>query len=68
MEFDERRLILRDEVLFICGISSSALYELIARSVFPKPVRIGRRAVAWHLSEVIDRIASRPPVSKTERK
>ena len=29
------------------GLSSSAIYEQIAEGTFPKPIRIGKRAVGW---------------------
>ena len=35
-------------------------YALMAESRFPKPIRIGSRAVRWLEQEVLDFIASRP--------
>ena len=67
MGVEEHRLIRRDQVLHICGISRSGLYDLIARGLFPEPVRIGRRAVAWRESEIAAWIESRPLASDTER-
>ena len=37
-----------------------AVYALMAESRFPKPIRIGSRAVRWVEQEVLDFIASRP--------
>lgn len=34
------------------GLPRSTRYELIAKGEFPRPVRIGRRAVAWLDEEV----------------
>ena len=41
-------------------LSRSAVYALMAESRFPKPIRIGSRAVRWVEQEVLDFIASRP--------
>ena len=42
------------------ALSRSAVYALMAESRFPKPIRIGARAVRWVEQEVADFIASRP--------
>jgi len=54
-----RLLTLRD-VLAATALSRSAVYALMAESRFPKPLRIGSRAVRWVEQEVLDFIASRP--------
>ncbi|MDD9988392.1 MAG: AlpA family phage regulatory protein [Spirochaetaceae bacterium] len=54
-----RLLTLRD-VKAITALSRSAIYALMAESRFPKPIRIGNRAVRWVEQEVLDFIASRP--------
>lgn len=41
------------EVLRICGLSRSTLYEKIGRNLFPKQVRLGANMVGWYESEVI---------------
>ena len=40
------------EVEEITGLSRAGIYEQMTEGVFPKPVRIGPRAVAWVDSEV----------------
>ena len=40
------------EVRSRLGIAESTLYRLIARSEFPRPVKLGPRRVAWPESEV----------------
>ena len=40
------------EVRSRLGIAESTLYRLIARNEFPRPVKLGRRRVAWPESEV----------------
>ena len=52
-------LTLRD-VTRATALSRSAVYALMAESRFPKPIRIGSRAVRWVEQEVLDFIASRP--------
>ncbi len=52
-------LTLRD-VTAATALSRSAVYALMAESRFPKPIRIGNRAVRWLEREVRDFIASRP--------
>ena len=54
-----RLLTLRD-VTAATALSRSAVYALMAESRFPKPIRIGARAVRWVEKEVLDFIASRP--------
>ena len=52
-------LTLRD-VTAMTALSRSAVYALMAESRFPKPIRVGSRAVRWVEAEVADFIASRP--------
>ena len=54
-----RRLTLRD-VTRMTALSRSAVYALMAESRFPRPIRIGSRAVRWVEQEVLDFIASLP--------
>ena len=54
-----RLLTLRD-VTAATALSRSAVYAMMAESRFPKPIRIGNRAVRWVEQEVRDFIASRP--------
>ena len=54
-----RLLTLRD-VTAITALSRSAVYAMMADSRFPKPIRIGTRAMRWLEQEVLDFIASRP--------
>lgn len=43
----------------LVGLSRSTIYDMISRKEFPKPVRLGRRAVAWPSSRVEDWIDQR---------
>lgn len=53
------RMLRRKEVEAITGRSRSAIYDGIAAGTFPKPVKIGARAVAWPESVIRDWIAER---------
>ena len=55
----EDRLLRRPQVLEMIGLSKSMLYHLIELGLFPRPVRIGLRAVAWWQSEVVAWMESR---------
>jgi len=43
------------------ALSRSELYRLMRIGAFPKPVAIGRRAVAWRDSDIQAWIAARTP-------
>ncbi|ABM17751.1 helix-turn-helix transcriptional regulator [Marinobacter nauticus] len=53
------RMLRRKEVEAITGRSRSAIYEGMAAGTFPKPVKIGARAVAWPESAIRNWIAER---------
>lgn len=46
-------LLRRKDVESITGLGRSAIYSLISKGKFPRPVKITARAVAWSQSEVI---------------
>lgn len=52
------RLLRRREVEAMTRLSRSTIYELMARGDFPRPVRIGQRAVAWREDTVSAWISS----------
>ena len=54
------RLLTLGDVIAATALSRSAVYAMMAESRFPKPIRIGSRAVRWVEQEVLDFIASRP--------
>lgn len=53
------RLLRRHEVEGLIGLKRSKLYQMVREGVFPKPVRLGSKAVAWRASEVAAWIAQR---------
>lgn len=42
-----RKLFREEEVLLQFGFSRSAMRRAIAEGNFPRPIRLGRRAIAW---------------------
>lgn len=45
-------LLRRREVLELLRISNSCLYAGISKGIYPKPIRIGCRAVAWRREDI----------------
>ncbi|MFT6296948.1 MAG: prophage regulatory protein [Yoonia sp.] len=50
----------RSAVEAATGLSRSTLYQMMNSGDFPRPIRIGQRAVAWPESAVLAWLASRP--------
>lgn len=46
------------------ALKKSMVYELMARGEFPKPIKIGDRAVAWIEREVNQWVESKIPESR----
>ncbi len=42
------------------GLSRSSIYDMMDKGEFPRPIRIGKRAVAWPQSEIEAWLAERP--------
>jgi prophage regulatory protein len=53
------RILRRREVEARTGLSRSTLYAQMAEGAFPKPVRLGKRAVGWTESAIAEWFASR---------
>ncbi|MER8524806.1 AlpA family phage regulatory protein [Mesorhizobium sp. M0522] len=49
----------RAEVERRTGLKSSSIYERMAAGDFPRPIRIGPKAVAWDETEIADWQAER---------
>ena len=54
------RLLRLREVLARCGLSRTTVYRQMGEGAFPRPLRVGVRAVRWRESEIEDWLASRP--------
>ena len=48
------RILRRSEIETVIGLSRSSIYNMMAEGTFPKPMRLGRRAVGWLESDVTD--------------
>ncbi|WP_318389679.1 AlpA family transcriptional regulator [Enterobacter sp.] len=59
----QERFLRLPEVIHLCGISRSTIYDLISRNDFPQQVSLGGKNVAWVNTEInawmAERIARR---------
>lgn len=55
----ERRILRRPEVEAKTGFKRAHIYNLMQEGKFPKPVRLGIRAVGWDSLEIDQWIAAR---------
>jgi prophage regulatory protein len=53
-------------VLAIVSLSRTTVYEKVSQGEFPKPFKLGDRAVGWLSSDIEAWIAARVASSKTE--
>lgn len=49
----------RPDVETLVGLSRSTIYAMIADGTFPKPIKLGKRAVGWRQSDVLTWLESR---------
>jgi len=48
----QERFLRLPEVMHLCGLSRSTIYDLISRNAFPQQVSLGGKNVAWLHSEI----------------
>lgn len=53
------RILRRPAVQELTGLGRSTLYDLMARGAFPRPVRLGLRAVGWREADIVAWISAR---------
>jgi prophage regulatory protein len=53
------KILRRHQVEQTIGLSRSTLYTMMAEGIFPKPVKLGKRAVGWRASDVAAWLESR---------
>lgn len=53
------KLIRLPEVIELTGLSRSSIYAYISQGLFPQPVKIGIRSVAWYEWEIQEWINNR---------
>lgn len=54
-----RRILRRRKVEERTGLSRSTIYAQIAEGTFPKPIKIGKRAVGWTDTSIDEWLAAR---------
>ena len=54
------------DVIKITAMSNSTIYELIKSNDFPRPKRIGKRAVGWLAGDIQSWIDNRPTAGSWE--
>lgn len=59
MTIKSNRIIREKECKLITGIPTSTRYEMIRKGKFPRPIKLGERAVGWIYQEVCDFIEER---------
>ena len=74
MDHTVERLLSLREVQTQTGIARPTIYRMMGQGAFPRPVKIGPRAVRWKASDIESWIASRPvatylgPVDEVSRR
>ena len=58
MDTTPQRILKLPEVSARVGLRRSAIYDLIAKGRFPRPVRLTNKAVGWRSSEIDQWIAT----------
>lgn len=54
----------RPEVEHRTGLSRSTIYAMMAEGAFPKPIRLGKRAVGWSEGAIAEWLLSRLEASE----
>lgn len=61
----DERFLKRAEVSQMTGLASATLYQMMQRNEFPRPIKLGKKAVRWRLSELNEYFASCPRYTPT---
>jgi prophage regulatory protein len=51
-------------VLQATGLARSTVYRMVAEHTFPAPVKLAKRAIAWHHDDVRQWTIARPSTSR----
>jgi prophage regulatory protein len=57
---EQDRILRLPEVLTRVGFAASTVRALVRTGEFPRPVRLGRRALGWKESSITDWLETRP--------
>lgn len=60
MNSSEIQILRLREVVKRVGLSKPSIYRFLKDGLFPKPIRLGERAVGWPASEIDEWLANRP--------
>ncbi len=58
MDTQNETIIRLPEVIQRTGLSRSTIYAYVEKDMFPKPIKIGLRAVGWYESDITEWIIS----------
>ena len=58
-ELSEPKILRRREVELVTRLSKASIYRQMHAGAFPKPVKLGERAVGWRADEIDEWLASR---------
>lgn len=47
------KILRRNEVENLIGLSRSAIYAAMDKGTFPRPIKLGARAVGWKLTDIL---------------
>lgn len=53
------RILRLPQVRELCGVGRSTLYDWMAKGLFPRPVKLGARAVGWRADDISAWLESR---------
>lgn len=62
----EKKILRRPNVEDCTGLPKSSIYALMAKGAFPKPIKIGARAVGWLESDIDAWIEAQVSASRRE--
>lgn len=59
-EMTSYRIIRRRELEGLIGLGRSSIYAMMSEGRFPKPIKLGKRAVGWREADIKEWLAARP--------
>ena len=60
----QSRILRRNQVEEQIGLSRSSIYQMMSEGAFPRPIKLGKRAVGWSEVEINDWLASRQRIEQ----
>ena len=62
----ETLLMRRPEVERLLGVRRTTIYKWLAAGIFPEPIRLGPRVVAWRREDIVKWIAEQPRAQRRD--